>query len=388
LIFESFLRHNRILHFKTMAHLNITLVNLWPEGGMLHYTAQLSAELTKQSELKVTAVIPKGTDVSMFSSDTHIHFVDIPVKLSVSNLLKLATGISFLKLYRAVTATRPDVIHLNSSHPLLLFTLPLLARKFNIVATIHDATSHPGSDKNLRKHLERQVVVRHAQYIFVHRDVIRTQFLELNPTVDKSQVLITPHGDYDFFNNIDSGNVAEEPATLLFFGRISIYKGLIHLTEAVTLIRDKYPELKVIIAGNGDPGQQVQQALQDDIYEVHNRFIDDEEVPVFFNRAHILVLPYIEASESGVIQVGKAFNKPIISTQVGGIPEAVTNGKTGIIVAPEDSQALADAIDLLLTDKNKYSEIKQNIQIESKNRPGWKEASATIANIYQTVFTG
>ncbi|VAW54788.1 hypothetical protein MNBD_GAMMA06-608 [hydrothermal vent metagenome] len=368
-------------------HLKITLVNLWPEGGMLHYTAQLSAELAKLKNFKITVVLPVGADVSMFSAGTEIFLVDIPLTISASNLFKLATGISFIKLYRAIALTQPDVIHLNSSHPLLLFTLPLLAKKFNVVATIHDATSHPGSDKNLRKHLERQVVVRHAKYIFVHRDVIRTQFLELNPAIDKSQVLITPHGDYDFFRNINSSNTTEEPDTILFFGRISVYKGLIHLTEAVTLIRNKHPNLKIIIAGNGELGEQVQQALQDDIYEVHNRFIGDEEVPTFFNRARLLVLPYIEASESGVIQVGKAFNMPIISTQVGGIPEAVIDGKTGIIVPPGNPQALANAIDLLLTDKNKYNEIKQNIQIEDKNRPGWKEASVTIANTYQTVFT-
>ncbi len=352
----------------------------------MHYTTQLSAELARLKDVTVTIVLPTGTDVSLFSSDTRIHLVDIPLSTSVSNLLKLATGIAFIKLYRAIASTRPDVIHLNSSHPLLLVTLPLLARKYNIVATIHDATSHPGTDKNLRKHLERQVVVRHAKYFFVHRDVIRTQFLELNPVIDKAQVLITPHGDYDFFNNTNSDTATEETATLLFFGRISIYKGLIHLVEAVALIREKHPYLKVIIAGSGDPGKQVQQALQDDIYEVHNRFIDDDEIAPFFNRASILVLPYIEASESGVIQIGKAFNKPTISTQVGGIPEAVIDGKTGVIVPPEDSQALADAIDTLLSDKDKLEQIKQNIQLESKNRPGWKEASAIMAATYKSVI--
>jgi len=351
----------------------------------MHYTAQLSAQLAKQKELIVTVILPIGTDVSLFSSDIRLQLVDIPVFSSVSNILKLVTGIYFFKLYRAIAATKPDVIHLNSSHPLLLVTLPLLARKYNVVATIHDATSHPGTDKNLRKHLERLVVVRHAKYIFVHRDVIRTQFLELNPNIDKSQVLITPHGDYDFFNKVNNNSTTEEAATLLFFGRISIYKGLIHLVEAVELIRQKHPNLKVIIAGNGDLGQQVQQAMQDKIYEVHNRFISDKEVPAFFSRSRILVLPYIEASESGVIQVGKAFNKPIISTHVGGIPEAITDGKTGIIVPPEDSHALADAIDRLLSDKGKYEEIKKNIQQEGRNRPGWKEASATMTDIYNTV---
>jgi alpha-maltose-1-phosphate synthase len=370
-----------------MDRLNITLVNLWPSGGMMHYTSQLSAALARQERLDVTVVLAVGTDTSLFSADVHIRLVNIPLNASVSNLLKLVTGIAFLKLYRAIADTRPDVIHLNSSHPLMLLTLPLLARRHKIVATIHDATSHPGSDRNLRKHLERQVVVRHAKYFFVHREVIRQQFLMLNPGIGKTQVLITPHGDYDFFNITNSDTATEETATLLFFGRISIYKGLIHLVEAVDLIKAKHPDLKVIIAGSGDPGALVQQALQDNIYELHNRFINDDEVAEFFQRASILVLPYIEASESGVIQIGKAFNKPIISTRVGGIPEAVIDGKTGIIVPPKDSPALADAINTLLSNQNKRETIKHNIQLENKSRPGWKEACAIMVSTYKSATT-
>ena len=373
-----------------MERLNITLVNLWPEGGMAHYTAQLSAALARQKELRVTVVLPVGVDVGLFASDVDLHLVDIPLTASARNLIRLATGAAFLKLYRAIANTNPDIIHLNSSHPLMLVTLPFLARKFDIVATIHDATSHPGSDQNLRKHLERQVVVRYAKYFFVHREVIRQQFLKLNRTINASQVAITPHGDFDFFNDSEQGTdklntPTEEPHTLLFFGRISVYKGLIHLVEAVTIIRQKYPALKVIVAGSGQLEPAVAEAMQDNIYEVHNRFIADNEVAGFFKRASILILPYIEASESGVIQIGKAFNLPIISTRVGGIPEAVTDGVTGVIVPPADPAALANAIDSLLSDSNKRERIKQNIQIERDNRPGWNEASNIIAGIYQKI---
>jgi alpha-maltose-1-phosphate synthase len=373
-----------------MDSLNITLVNLWPVGGMMHYTAQLSAALAKQDRLKITVVLPVGTDISLFSPDVRLRLVDVPVKASLGSLIKLITGIAFIKLYRAIADTRPDVIHLNSSHLLMLLTLPLLARKYHIVATIHDATSHPGSDRNLRKHLERQVVVNNAKCFFVHREVIKQQFLDLNPAIDKDQVLVTPHGDFDFFNDAQhtaqaNSTATEEPATLLFFGRISIYKGLIHLVQAVSQLRDKHPQLKVIIAGSGTFETDVAKAVRDDIYEVHNRFIDDDEVAGFFQRASILVLPYIEASESGVIQVGKAFTKPIVSTRVGGIPEAVIDGSTGIIVEPGDSSALAVALDRLLSDASERERMKQNIQKESDQRPGWKEASAIIAAAYESV---
>lgn len=348
---------------------------------MLHYAAQLSAALSRQPGLNVTVLLPQGADTRFFSEKTTLHFADIPDKVSAIDLLKIASGAAFLALYRAIQATRPDIVHLNSGHPLLVLTLPILSRNFKIVATVHDAISHPGIDRNIRKHLERRVVIRNAQIIFVHREIIRSQLIDQNTFLKKENVLITPHGDYNFFSDFENG-ANLEPDTLLFFGRISTYKGLEYLVEAVALIRDKYPKLRVIIAGYGDPGKRVSEAFADPIYEVHNRFIDDSEIATFFRRAAIVVLPYIEASESGVIQIAKAFLTPVVSTRVGGIPDAIQDKQTGLLVNPSDSVALAEAVDLLLSDQALYKQIEQNIEMESTTRAGWEEASQIIASAY------
>lgn len=352
---------------------------------MLHYVAQLSAALAKQSELDVTVLLPATADTRCFSKQTRLRLVNIPDKLSLVSLLKIVSGATFFSLYNAIKATRPDIIHINSSHPLLILTLPLLSRKFKIAATVHDAVSHPGADQNFRKYLERRAAIRNARIIFVHREIIRAQLIEHSAFLKKENILITPHGDYNLFSTFAT-NAIPEPATLLFFGRISRYKGLEYLVDAVNLIRDKHPDLRVIIAGGGDLGKQVSAALNDPVYEVHNRFIDDSEVADFFTRSSIVVLPYIEASESGVIQIAKAFEKPVVSTRVGGIPEAVKEGETGLLVNPEDSAALAEALDSLLSDADLRKQMKENIQTENATLTGWKDSAEITTTAYKKLY--
>jgi len=352
---------------------------------MLHYVAQLSAALAKQFELEVTVLLPEAADTRCFSKQTKLHFVKIPDKLSLMNLAKVASGATFFSLYAAIKATKPDIIHINSSHPLLIMMLPLLSRKFKIVATVHDAVPHPGTDKNLRKHLERRAAIRNARIIFVHREKIRSQLIEHNAFLKKVNILITPHGDYNLFSTFETDAIPE-PATLLFFGRISRYKGLEYLIDAVSLIRDRHPDLRVIIAGGGDPGKRVSAAFNDTVYEVHNRFIDDTEIADFFTRSTIVVLPYIEASESGVIQIAKVFKKPVVSTRVGGIPEAVMEGKTGLLVDPEDPAALAEALDSLLSDEDLRKQMGENIEAENTVLTGWKDSAEITTAAYKKLY--
>jgi glycosyltransferase involved in cell wall biosynthesis len=78
--------------------------------------------------------------------------------------------------------------------------------------------------------------------------------------------------------------------------------------------------------------------------ELRNRFIPDEETAQLFLDADVVVLPYIEASQSGVIAISREFGLPVVATGVGGLPEAVRDGETGLIVPTRDPAALAQAI--------------------------------------------
>src|SRR5512146_668340 len=87
-----------------------------------------------------------------------------------------------------------------------------------------------------------------------------------------------------------------------------------------------------------------------DRFLVLNDRICDEQRAELFRNASVVVLPYIEASQSGVVPLAYQYGKPVVATHVGGLPEAVENGRTGLVVPPRDERALASAILRLLGD--------------------------------------
>ena len=109
------------------------------------------------------------------------------------------------------------------------------------------------------------------------------------------------------------------------------------------LVWAESPSTRLVVAGDGSLAPYGD-LLRDERIEVVNRFIDDAEVPALFARARLVVLPYIEGTQTGVIPIAYAFRKPVVVTDVGAIPEVVEEGRTGYIVPPRDPGALAGAI--------------------------------------------
>ncbi len=81
-----------------------------------------------------------------------------------------------------------------------------------------------------------------------------------------------------------------------------------------------------------------------DKLRVVDRYVPNEEVAAYFRCADAVVLPYVSATQSGIVQIAFGLGCPVITTRVGGLPEAVEDGRTGLVVAPCDAAALAEAI--------------------------------------------
>jgi len=139
---------------------------------------------------------------------------------------------------------------------------------------------------------------------------------------------------------------------VLFFGRIWPYKGLDHLIRAEPLISARVTDVRFVIAGRGEDFARYRAMMRDpDRFTVINEFVSSERRAQLFAEAAVVVLPYVEASQSGVIPIAYAHEKPVVATSVGGLPEAVEDGRTGFVVPPRDERALADAVVQLLEDR-------------------------------------
>jgi glycosyltransferase involved in cell wall biosynthesis len=136
---------------------------------------------------------------------------------------------------------------------------------------------------------------------------------------------------------------------ILFFGYVRAYKGVRYLLEAFAKAREKMDATLMLVGEFYEPREpyleQIDKLGIGKSLVLVDRYVSDEEVGLFFSAADVVVLPYTSATQSGVVQIAFAFEKPVISTRVGGIPEVIQDGVNGILIPPRDSETMARAIE-------------------------------------------
>ncbi len=252
-------------------------------------------------------------------------------------------------MHRQIKNFNPDVIHLQAGHLWFNCALPLL-RRYPLVLTIHDPYCHVGDKASLKTpSWIVDIGSRQAAALIVHAPQLKQELVE-RLGVPESKVHVVPHvllGD-----DQARKHVRENEDQVLFFGRIWEYKGLEYLIRAEPLISARVPGVKIVIAGAGeDFARYRSKMIHPDRFVVYNDYISDERRTELFRQSSVVALPYIEASSSGVIPLAYRFGKPVVATNVGGLPDMVKHGRTGYLVPPRDENALADAIVCLLRNR-------------------------------------
>ncbi len=284
------------------------------------------------------------------------------------------------RLLHDIRRLNPDVIHFQQGHFWFNLALPFL-KPYPIVLTIHDPRYHLG-DRESQK--TPQAIMdfgyRRATQIIVHGQQVKQVLVE-QLRISSERIYVVPHvilgGD-----SATSGE-REEAHTVLFFGRIWEYKGLEYLIRAEPLITERVPDAKIVIAGEGEDFSRYREMMaHPDRFVVFNEYIPNDRRDILFRRASVVALPYLDASQSGVIPIAYAFAKPVIATAVGSLPEAVENGKTGYLVPPRNVKALADAIVRLLQDNR----LRHAMGVNAKRRLEQEASPEKVAEQTLTVY--
>lgn len=289
-------------------------------------------------------------------------------------------------LMRHVRRFHPDVLHIQQGHMWFNWVLPLL-RRYPLVLTIHDPRHHLG-DMEAKKHLQGVIDFgyRRAHEIIVHGEQ-QKRVVTSECRITAGCVHVVPHvmlGEEE-----PGGWTSEEEHTILFFGRIWEYKGLEYLIKAEPLITAAVPDAKIIIAGEGEEFSRYRQMLtHPERFTVYNEYVPDDRRAKLFRQASIVVLPYIDASQSGVVPLAYTAGKPVVATTVGALPEIVEHGRTGYLVPPRDERALAEAIVHLL----RYPELRRRMGANGKLKIETECSPAVIASrtleVYNRVARG
>jgi glycosyltransferase involved in cell wall biosynthesis len=252
------------------------------------------------------------------------------------------------RIVRQLRRFDPDVIHVQHGHMWFNLALPWL-RSIPLVITIHDPRHHVG-DRASRKTPQALMDFgfRRADRVIVHGESLRRQVVE-QLRISGQRVHVIPH--VALGSDERPSPPASDRRQILFFGRIWQYKGLEYLIRAQPMIGAAFPDAQIVIAGEGDDFEPYRRLMADkDRFIVHNRFVSVGERDELFRQATIVALPYIAATQSGVIPLAYAHAKPVVATATGALGEAVESGKTGLLVPPSDADAIAQAIIQLLGD--------------------------------------
>jgi glycosyltransferase involved in cell wall biosynthesis len=302
---------------------------------------------------------------------------------------RLRDPLSIAEVWRNVQAIRtwrPDLIHLQQGHLWFnLAGLPLLGRS-PLVTTIHDVTIHHGDLYSRRTpQWVWDLAARRASHLIVHGQALKTEAAQRHGFAP-DRIHVIPHGEFGFYTQWGQDDRSEKD-DILFFGRIWPYKGLQYLIQAEPLITAQIPTARIVIAGEGESLEPYEQMMANrDRFVVHNRYIPVEEVGCFFEQAALVVLPYVEASQSGVIPLAYAFGKPVVATSVGSIPEVVDHGETGYLVPPRDVPKLAEAVVGLLKDDTLRRQMGRNAYQKAVTELSWERIAEQVVAVYDAAL--
>ncbi len=281
-------------------------------------------------------------------------YVDTPAPddLRIERVVNTVNPLNWIAVGRRLRRERPDMV-------LMKYWTPFMAPCFGAIARIargNGVTRVICQIDNVEPH-EHHIVDRPFNRYFlgaVDGFVYMSEQVHGELTAYTSApMLFSPHPMFENFGEaVDRAEACRRLGLdpdiryMLFFGLIRDYKGLDLLLRAWALAR---PEgYRLIVAGEFYASREKYVSLIDesglrDEVALHDRFIPDEEVRYYFSAADCLVLPYRSATQSGVTQIAYNFSLPMIVTDVGGLPEIVPDGRTGLVCAPT-AEGIADAL--------------------------------------------
>lgn len=286
-----------------------------------------------------------------------------------------------LKVARFIRKGRFDVVHTDCMLGMWNLMLYKLFGK-KMVLTVHDPFPHTG-EVTTRKMFNYKMAMRSVRKFVLLNNKQKDKFCETYQ-VDPKQILVNRLGVYDNICTFVKREKAQANHNVLFFGRISPYKGIEYLCQAMMKVREQVPDATLTIAGGGKMYFDIEPYQKQEWVKVINRYVGMDELAGLLQSCALPVCPYTDATQSGVIMTSYSLCKPVVATNVGGLGEMVEDGKTGLLVPPRDVDALACAITALLKDDARREKMADTIRNDYfVGDKSWKTITEKYVGFYE-----
>jgi glycosyltransferase involved in cell wall biosynthesis len=349
-----------------------------------------------------TALGQRGLDVELAAS----HFRHGPVphpegyrrtecfyRFGSARLMKLAWHpLDMLRLARRLEREGRDVVHFQWL-PLPLLDLRLISRfPRPRVLTAHDLprASGPWAAPRLK------ALAAHLDAVVAHSDEGRRRLVD-ELGLPLARVRVIPHGAFDYLARLpgeiplDAGvGDLEGRKVVLSFGLVRPYKGVDLLIESFAAAPE---DAVLLVVGRAmmlvEPLRRRARELGlADRVRFVTRFITDPEIPAYFRRADLVVLPYREIEQSGVLFTALAFGCPLILSAVGGFTEVGERYGAARLVAPGDVEALGAAVTQLLRDDDARARLADAARRAAAGPYSWDNAAGLTHRLYEELTEG
>ncbi len=410
--------------------LRLVLVEPNGSGGLIHYSYQLC-----------TALAEEGVDVTLITGREY-ELAHLPHNFRVNNLLDLWSLFdpqvtqnieanawqrrwhkvrwtvrrgqrairliaAWINLTRYLSRLKPDIVQFSKiNFPFEAIFLAQMRRNgLTLTQICHEfelRENHEGpfSDLILRLYAD---IYKNFSAMFFHAKENCEKFLSLFPFVQSERTHVIPHGNSSWllkhFPQTYDWNTVQEHYVLkrgqpvvLFFGLLAPSKGIDDLIEAFALVRESC-DAKLLIAGYPTKHINLEKLKQKiaelDLTEhvvLDPRYIPLEEIGSLMDLATVAVYPYRSSTQSGALQVAYTFGRPVIATEVGGLPEAVEHGRNGFLVPASSPPELADGILKLVTNPELAKVMGEYARHLSETRFSWRTVARQIIRVYDQLL--
>lgn len=368
-------------------------VLLIPSGIPEDYSLQMAKSI-KNKNLEPAIILKESAYKEMYP----IIPSDIKTFVFSKNPLKI------ISLLIDIIKFRPNIIHFNDgvdNVSILFLLIFFFSRK--IFTTFHDVIIHPG-DENLKKKVIRFLLRLKSRKIFVNGEILKEEFIKKYKVKPEKVVPITMgnHNSelFEYYSK-NKPEIPKSPNTLhiLFFGWIAPRKGVDILLETLyELSKENIKNIKAIIAGKLGSGKGCKELYDriidlsrkeelQEMVELRIKRIPWDEGGQLYKWADIVILPYLEISQSGVVGVAYHFSKPVISTNAGALPEIVKHNFSGLVINSTEpikiKEKLKEYIKFFLNNPDKITEFGKNAKKFVDTEMNWNKIVEKIIEEYK-----
>lgn len=299
----------------------------------------------------------------------------------------------YATLIRYAAHSRPKILHILWNNKLEFFDRTILMLYYKalgkrIVLTAHNVNQRKrDANDSLLNRVTLKIQYRLCDHIFVHTQKMKDELCEHFAVAEEAVNVIRfpinnalPDTELTPAEAKRCLGLSNDEKTILFFGRVRPYKGIEYLLDALRLLSaNKRRNYRLIVAGEAIKGcedylRDIQKSVGDDFDQEQvlwrTQFIPDDDVEVYLKAADVLVLPYKEIFQSGVLFLAYAFGLPVIATDVGSFREEIVEGSTGFLCRPEDPADMARVIETYFA-----SDLFRNIDVRRREIKDYAKAN-------------